>query len=38
MLIGGAVQGVGFRYFVHRHASRLGLVGFTRNLPHGEVE
>ena len=38
ILIGGAVQGVGFRYFVYRHASRLGLVGFTRNLPHGEVE
>lgn len=38
ILIGGFVQGVGFRYFVYRHASRLGLVGFTRNLPHGEVE
>ncbi len=38
ILIGGAVQGVGFRYFIYRHASRLGLVGFTRNLPGGEVE
>ncbi|MCY3759528.1 MAG: acylphosphatase [Acidobacteria bacterium] len=38
ILIGGFVQGVGFRYFVYRHASRLGLVGFTRNLRGGEVE
>ena len=38
MLIGGIVQGVGFRYFIYRHATRLGLVGFTRNRPHGEVE
>ena len=38
ILIGGAVQGVGFRYFIYRHASRLGLVGFTRNLRGGEVE
>lgn len=38
VLIGGFVQGVGFRYFIYRHAARLGLVGFTRNLPHGEVE
>lgn len=38
ILIDGAVQGVGFRYFVYRHAVRLGLVGFTRNLIGGEVE
>lgn len=38
ILIGGAVQGVGFRYFIYCHASRLGLVGFTRNLRGGEVE
>lgn len=38
ILIGGFVQGVGFRYFIYRHASRLGLGGFARNLPHGEVE
>lgn len=37
-MIGGAVQGVGFRYFIYRHASSLGLVGFTRNLAGGEVE
>ena len=29
---------MGFRYFIYRHASRLGLVGFTRNLPDGNVE
>lgn len=38
ILIGGVVQGVGFRYFIYRHASRLGLAGFTRNLRSGEVE
>ena len=38
VLIGGFVQGVGFRYFIYRHAARLGLVGFTRNLRGGEVE
>lgn len=38
VLFGGTVHGVGFRYFVYRHATRLGLVGFTRNLPDGEVE
>ena len=38
ILIDGAVQGVGFRYFIYRRASRLGLAGFVRNLPGGEVE
>ena len=38
ILVGGAVQGVGFRTFIYGQASRLGLVGFTRNLPGGEVE
>ncbi len=33
----GHVTGVGFRYFVFRHATVLGLKGFTRNLPTGEV-
>jgi acylphosphatase len=37
-LIRGMVQGVGFRYFVLRHAARLGLSGWTRNLPEGSVE
>lgn len=38
ILVTGFVQGVGFRYFVRHHAERLGLHGFTRNLPGGEVE
>ncbi|MEO8138051.1 MAG: acylphosphatase [Gemmatimonadota bacterium] len=37
-LVRGRVQGVGFRYFVLRHATALGLVGWTRNLPDGRVE
>ncbi len=38
IIIQGFVQGVGFRFFVHRHATKLGLVGFTRNLYNGDVE
>lgn len=29
---------VGFRAFVQRHAGQLGLRGWVRNLPSGEVE
>lgn len=36
--IKGLVQGVGFRFFAERHAERLGLTGFVRNLPDGQVE
>ena len=36
--IRGRVQGVGFRAFTQRHAHRLGLKGWVRNLPNGEVE
>ncbi|MEA2723539.1 MAG: acylphosphatase [Gemmatimonadales bacterium] len=32
------VQGVGFRWFVARHARSLGLTGYARNLPNGSVE
>jgi acylphosphatase len=38
ILVSGLVQGVGFRYFAHRHASRLELNGYARNLPNGDVE
>ena len=34
----GMVQGVGFRWFVARHARALGLTGYARNLPNGSVE
>ena len=34
----GLVQGVGFRYFVQQHARQLGLAGWVRNLPNGDVE
>lgn len=33
----GLVQGVGFRYFVARNASSLGLRGFVRNEYDGSV-
>ena len=38
ILINGRVQGVGFRYFAYRQAKRLGLIGYVKNLPSGEVE
>ena len=34
----GRVQGVGFRFTVHRMAHRHQLAGFVRNLPDGTVE
>jgi acylphosphatase len=37
-LVFGMVQGVGFRWFVARHARSLGLTGYARNLPNGSVE
>jgi acylphosphatase len=37
-LIRGRVQGVGYRYFVQGVAERLGVHGFVRNLPNGDVE
>ena len=37
-LIQGRVQGVGFRWFVHREASELDLRGWVRNTENGDVE
>lgn len=37
-LISGRVQGVGFRFFAEREASRLGIRGYVKNLTNGSVE
>ena len=38
ILYSGTVQGVGFRYSVHRYAAGLGIKGWVKNLPNGSVE
>jgi acylphosphatase len=37
-VIGGSVQGVGFRYFAQNAAAREGVTGWVHNLPDGRVE
>lgn len=37
-LVKGRVQGVGFRWFVHREAAALDLHGWVRNTEDGHVE
>jgi acylphosphatase len=38
MIVSGFVQGVGYRYFIYREATEIGLNGYTKNLWSGEVE
>ncbi|OGH10363.1 MAG: hypothetical protein A2857_05640 [Candidatus Levybacteria bacterium RIFCSPHIGHO2_01_FULL_36_15] len=38
IFISGFVQGVGFRAFVKRQATRFGLKGWVKNLPDERVE
>jgi acylphosphatase len=37
-VVQGRVQGVGYRYFVLRHAEELGLAGYAKNQADGTVE
>jgi acylphosphatase len=38
VVVSGRVQGVGFRWFVREAAIELGLAGWVRNRPDGNVE
>ncbi len=37
-VVGGTVQGVGFRFFAQRAAARHQVRGYVANLPNGKVE
>lgn len=38
IIVKGAVQGVGYRYFAYKHAKTYNLKGYVRNLSDGRVE
>jgi len=37
-IVKGFVQGVGYRFFAVREARNLGVKGYVKNLPNGDVE
>ena len=38
LIIKGRVQGVGYRFFARRKASKYGLTGYVKNLFNGDVK
>lgn len=38
LLVSGSVQGVNFRWFVQETAKEMGINGWVKNLPDGDVE
>jgi len=38
IIVKGRVQGVGYRWFARQSAEELGIRGYVRNLPNGDVE
>jgi len=38
IVIGGRVQGVGFRYFARHKAEEFNITGWVKNTPEGKVE
>jgi len=38
VIVSGLVQGVGYRHATYRKALELGITGWVKNLPNGDVE